>query len=94
LEQFGEERQAKRNKAIAQAVEFGLLEGVGRAGGELTGLAVKYGGGDCLVVVKAVFPSGPQVAFVGAEDLGGCLIKAAREASRDKLRWRADRYVG
>jgi len=89
-----EERMAKRHAAIVRAVEFGLEQGVQRAGGEYLGFSYKNGGSDGLLVVRAVFPAGLQVAFVGSEDLGGCLIKAAREAASDKLVWRADKYVG
>ncbi|MCK5308988.1 MAG: hypothetical protein KAJ73_10275 [Zetaproteobacteria bacterium] len=94
LEQVIEERQAKRARLIVRSVEFELAEAVGRAGGELTGLAVKYAVGECLVVVKARLAGQPQVAFVGAEDFGSCLIKAVREARTDRLRWQADRYGG
>jgi hypothetical protein len=58
----------------------------------LTGFAYKNRGSDCLLVIKADLPAGPQVAFVGASDLGDCLIKAVREAERDMLRWKPDEY--
>ncbi len=92
LEEQSEIRTAKRHRGILEAVEGGLEVAVGRCGGTLTGLAVKGGEGDCLLVIKAVFPGGPQVAFVGGDNLGSSLIKAVREASQDKLRWREDRY--
>lgn len=94
LEQEVENRSHKRHLAIVSAVEYGLTKGVERAGGQLTGLAVKYNGSDCLVVVKAILAGRSQVAFVGGEDLGTCLVKAAREAGTDKLKWRDDKYGG
>jgi hypothetical protein len=94
LEQVVEERTARRYKAIVAAVEYELESALSRAGAELTGLAVKLRPGECLVVVKAILAGRPQVAFVGAEDFGSCLIKAVRLARSDKLRWKADEYGG
>jgi len=94
LDALAEQRQARRSKAIVIAVEFGLERDVAHAGGELTGLSVMFRGGEVLLVVKAVLPAGAMVAFVGAEDFGAGLIKACREARRDKLVWRADKYGG
>lgn len=94
LEQIVEERQAKRSKAIVECVEFGLEQAIHRAGAELVGLAVKFRPGECLVVVKVVLAGRQQVAFVGADDFGSALLKAVREARRDKLRWREDKYLG
>lgn len=79
---------------VYQAVEFGLVDAVERAGGDLQGFAVKYNGGDCLVVLKVILAGKKQVAFVGAEDLGSALLKAVREGKADRLRWRVDRYGG
>lgn len=94
LEQVIEERSRKRGLLIVMAIEYGLAEAVQRAGGQPTGIAVKGILGDCLIVVKATFPGGPQVAFVGAEDFGSALIKCVRLAAADKLLWRADKYGG
>ena len=46
------------------------------------------------MVVKAVLAGRAQVAFVGSDDLGGCLVKAVRLGNSDKLNWRADQYFG
>lgn len=94
LELAREQREEKRRIGILEAVEGGLEAAVSHAGGQFTGMAVKGGEGDCMLVIKAVMPAGPCVAFVGASDLGSALMKAVREARRDKLRWRADQYAG
>lgn len=94
LEQLLEKRRVNRNKRIVEAVEYGLSDAIERAGGELVGLAVKLHRGDCMLVIKVVLAGKNQVAFVGAEDFGSALIKAVREGGADRLRWRADRYVG
>lgn len=94
LDALHETRRDKRYSGLVSAVEFGLVEAIGRAGGELTGFAVKFRGGDVLLIVKATLAGKPQVAFIGAEDLGSALLKAVREGNQDKLRWREDRYGG
>jgi hypothetical protein len=87
-------RFERRAKKIARAVDGGLAEAVGRAGGEYQGLSAKHNPVECLLIIKAIFPAGAQVAFCGSNDLGSALIKAMYEASRDNLQWRADRYGG
>ncbi len=93
LEQRMEDRNSNERKKLLLAVYGGLDSAVSQAGGNLTGLTIKFSGVDCLLVVKARFPAGPVVAFVGADDLAGCFIKATREAGSDALRWRADKYA-
>lgn len=94
LEQASEERNRRRRKKIVEAVEYGLDSAIEHAGGELTGIAIKYNGGDVLLVVKVVLAGKQQVAFVGADDLGSGLVKVVREGFADRLRWREDRYGG
>lgn len=92
LEQNTEDREARRHVAIARAVDGGLSRGVSRQGGELVGLTVKLGFHDCLIVLKADFPGGPMVSFVGSESLGGAFIKAVRTSNSAELTWREDRF--
>lgn len=93
LEQRREDAQKKRDQKILQAVEYGIVDDVGRAGGVFTGFGLRYGPAECLVTVRATVAGRQQIAFVGAEDLGGCLIKLCRLARQDKLVWRADKYA-
>jgi hypothetical protein len=93
LEAAAEVREEKRRSRILWAVEGGLSEAVGRAGGQYRGFASRESGVECLLVIKAEFPAGPQVAFVGSADLGSALIKAVHDGERDLLRWRADEYA-
>lgn len=87
------ERAARRHQRIGRAAESGLVSAVSRAGGQLLGLSVKYSNGEVLVTLRALMPAGRMVCFVGAESMGGCLLKATRDANNDKLRWRLDRYA-
>lgn len=92
LEQHLEEGRARRDKAIIEAVEFGLADAVARSGAEYYGFAARCTASDCLLVIKGNLAGRRQVAFVGASDLGGALIKAVRLGKSDKLSWRPDKY--
>ena len=94
LEQVLEDRNAGRRKEIIIAVEYGLVQAVERSGAILTGFTFKDRGSDCILVLKAVLAGRSQVAFVGSDDLGGCLVKAVRLGNSDKLNWQADQYLG
>jgi hypothetical protein len=89
----GQAKQGRRLERIGRIAEGGLVERVARAGGELQGLSVKYKDYECLVTLRATMPAGPMVAFIGAETLGGCLLKAYSHAGSDELRWRVDQYA-
>lgn len=94
LEKLAEDRQALRSKRIILAVEFGLEEGVRLSGGVFLGFSIRCDGGEALMVLKAQIEGERQVSFIGAEDLGACLIKAEREARRGNLKWREDKWNG
>lgn len=86
-------RQDRRNRRLARVTEGELEAAVERSGGELAGLSVKFSGYEVLVTLRAVFPAGGVVCFVGGETLGACLLKAYGDAKTDRLRWREDRYA-
>lgn len=93
LEAKQEARRQKQDAAVLLAVYGGLEDAVSHAGGELTGLAIKWGSGDVLFVVKAILPGGPMVGFVGASDLSAGLVKVQREAQADRIRWKQDQWA-
>jgi hypothetical protein len=86
-------RKNRRRILVGRLCEEGLEEALFRAGASLRGMSVKYGGYEVLVTLRADLPAGPMVAFIGAETLAGCLLKARGEANKDQLRWREDRYA-
>lgn len=94
LEQIQEERQRRADVALVSAVEFGLSGAIAHTGGVLLGFSAKLQESDCLLVLRARFPGGPQVCFVGADSLANALRKSVREGLADNLRWREDRYAG
>jgi hypothetical protein len=85
-------KQQKVWNNIAKASIGGLEKAVDRMGGEMTGVNFKVGDYDYLAIIKAEFPAGPQVCFVGGSSIGDVLQKAASSGWQDKLSWRPDRY--
>lgn len=88
-----EERDARRHEAIIRAVEFDLLRSVEVNGTSLQGFSVRLNDWECLITLRATRGGVREVCFVGAQDLGGCLIKCVREAKREKLHWKQDRFA-
>lgn len=93
LEQQREEKQRKADVALVAAIEFNLAAAVGHSGGELLGFSAKLNHADCLLILRAQFPGGLQVAFVGSSSLADALRKGVRLGLADELNWRADRYA-
>lgn len=87
------ERDQRRYAKIGKICCGGLVGAVSRNGGELQGFSVRYGGFDCLITLRAEFPGGRQVCFIGAADLGLALIRAWDAANKDELRWKVDQYA-
>lgn len=93
LELVNEQRTSKRHDQLIRVLEFGLEGAIGHSGGVLTGFSVKISEWECLMTVRAVRGDVPVVAFIGSDNLINCLLKAERDASADKLKWREDRYA-
>jgi hypothetical protein len=87
-----DERAKREKEGALLAIYGGLEDGVSRAGGVLQGLSVKFDGAGCLLTLKAEFPNGCMVGFVGGDDLAHVLRKGAGEAVRDQVKWREDKW--
>lgn len=87
-----EQAQDRKARRVLRCLDGGLPASIAYSGGALVGLSVKFGAADVLLTLRANFPSGAMVAFVGGETLPNCILKAAREAGRDGLRWREDKW--
>ena len=94
LEQALEARTSRRHQAVVRAVEFELVGALSSQGAELYGFSVKIEDFECLMTLRAVIDGVHSISFVGAEDLVGVMLKAVHLAKSDRLRWRADKYVG
>ncbi len=92
LEQEQEDRAARRRSLLVTAVSGGLERAVGRAGGELRGISLKLNEYEVLMTLRAEFPSGAMVGFVGGEDMEVCFIKAMKQAGSDNVKWRQDKW--
>lgn len=92
LDVLMQQRAEREREATLLAVYGGLEKGVARAGGELVGISVKFGEMDCLLTLRAQFPAGLMIGFVGGEDFSGVLRRAASESVRDGIKWRSDKY--
>lgn len=93
LEAVQEIRARKLHDAVVRAIEFELVGAVAHNGGELTGFSVRLGEWETLVTLRATFPAGKMICFVGSETLAHTLLKCVREAQTDKLVWRADKFA-
>lgn len=83
----------RRNLMLYRAMTGGLATAVERGGGMLLGLSMRINGFDCLLTLRAEFPGGRQIAFIGGETPAGCILKALREAKTESLRWKVDKYA-
>lgn len=92
IEQLVEDRASRERTRVVISVYGGLETAVERAGGELVGFSIAYRGSDVLMTLRAVFPGGRMVGFVGAADLPAVFVKARRDAQGDNVRWREDNY--
>lgn len=82
----------RQREAVQLAVYGALIGAVERAGGQLNGLNVKFGEDEVLLILKAKFPGGHMIGYVGAEDLPQGMVKATREAGRDAIKWKPDKW--
>lgn len=92
-DQASEDRRHRLRQEAGKAADEGLQGAVERMGGDLLGLSVKWTGYDCLLTLRAEFPAGRMVCFVGSGGLAQCLVKACSEAKIDGLKWRADKFT-
>ncbi len=88
---MGKRMKLERDASLL-ALYGGLESGVEHSGGVLHGLSVKFDGAGCLLTLKAEFPGGMMVGFVGGDDLAHVLRKGASKAVRDGVKWRKDKW--
>lgn len=93
MDEIRTKKQREIDKSLVAAVEFELAGAIAHAGGELTGISVKFGELDCLMTLRAVVTSNKCIAFVGAPTLSDCFRKAVTDAYHDRLKWREDKWA-
>lgn len=93
MEVIEAKRRDRRRKEIRVSIEYGLVGAVEALGGTLRGFSVRMDEYEVLMTIRATFEGKGMIGFVGAEDLGACLVKAVRELRNNKVTWRADKYA-
>jgi hypothetical protein len=88
-----EDRQTKLVKDGGQALNGAFERALRESGADLTGLNLRFNGLEWLATIKAEVDGVPSVAFVGSGTLLLVIVKATREASGRKLRWRKDKWA-
>lgn len=77
---------------MEEALDHGLSGAVAYSGGELTGFSMKIGVSDYLLTIRALFPAGHMIGWVGGESMVEVLLKAVRMANVGEVRWHLDQY--
>lgn len=83
---------SRRAKKLEEVLDHGLAGSIAYQGGELTGFSMKIGNVDYLVTLRAYFPAGHRISWVGAESMTEVILKAERLAAEGGLQWKEDRY--
>ncbi len=91
-EQEQEIKRERRHAKIGLLVDYGLEGALSRAGYTLIRLSFRSGAADYLLTLVLNQGDLALVAFIGAETMGGCVLKAARMASTGKLKTQPDKY--
>lgn len=92
LEQAGEERERSRRLSVVRALEYGLVAALENQAAELKGFSVRYEEHSCLLTLRADINGRRHVAFVYADSMMNCIIRADREAASNRLGWQQDKY--
>jgi len=88
-----EGKEQARHQKAGHRLEWGLASDLDRVGGYLTRMAFRCGVDDCLLTVSAEFDGRPMVCFTSAIDPCRAIIKAAREISRNEVKWKEDEFA-
>lgn len=88
-----EERQARRSQAIIRAIEFELEGTLASKGAHLHGFSMKIDEYECLLTLRAVIDDVACISWVGADTVGGALIKAVGLGRNDRLKWKEDSFA-
>jgi hypothetical protein len=85
--------EERTNDAALLAIAGELEASIAYAGAELTGFSVRLGAEETLMTIRVILAGRRQVCFIASGTIAQCFAKAVREAKKDKLRWKVDRYA-
>jgi hypothetical protein len=80
-------------RRVVDMLTGGFEELIDDQGGVCMGISIRSNQYQTLLVIRAVFPGGPFVGFVGAETGAEAVSKAYTELSHNKLTWKPDKYA-
>jgi len=83
---------SRRAAKLEEVLDHGLAGAIAYNGGELTGFSLKIGNVDYLVTLRAFFPAGHRISWVGANSMTEVILKAERLAAGGLLDWLEDKY--
>lgn len=83
---------SRRATKLEEVLDHGLAGSIAYQGGELTGFSLKIGNVDYLVTLRAYFPAGHRISWVGASSMTEVILKAERLAAGGLLDWLEDKY--
>lgn len=87
-----EQRETARRIELIKALEYGIVGALAFQHMELAGLAIRYDDIECTLTIKAVVEGRWMVAFVSSDTMMGCLLRVAKLAKNNRLRWLPDKY--
>lgn len=83
----------RTNEAAKKAVAGGLEDAVSWAGAELQGFSMRLTEEETLMTMRVIMSGEARVCFVASGTMAQCFAKAVREAKKDKLVFKTDRYA-
>lgn len=93
VEVKGSEKKAPRRAVkLEEVLTHGLSGTIAYQGGELTGFSMKVGNVDFLLTLRAHFPAGHLISWVGASSMVEVFLKAERLAAEGRMEWHGDKY--
>lgn len=84
--------EVRRATKLEEVLDHGLSGKIAYSGGDLTGFSMKIGNSGYLLTLRARFPGGHMVSWVGAENMTEVILKSERLASQEALEWNKDKY--
>lgn len=87
-----EERETRRRDALVRALDHGIVDALDLQGIHLLGLSIRHDAYSCLLTIRADIGGVRSVAFVGADSIINCYLKAHTDANSDSLTWTTDKY--
>jgi hypothetical protein len=80
-------------KRVVVMLTGGFEDLIEDLGGECLGISIRSHQYQSLLVIRADFPGGAFVGFVGAQTAAEAVAKAHNQLKNNKLKWKPDKYA-